>query len=371
MLCRHFPSCKTNISAISFGTMRWPSEEVCHQVMNRGLDLGLNYADCSTGYVNGKSQVWVGRAIAKRRKEILVSSKTAFAQAPAADQVRTRIEQSLRESGLDYFDFYQLWGVSERSVLAAALAKGGFVEGVRKAQKDGLVRLGLGFTFHGSGELFRAAIDSGEFVAATVSYNLMNRAEEDNIAYAAKHGVGIVVMNPLAGGILALAGDPSLAFLRSGNTGPGDGALRFLHANPAITTAIVGFRAVAEVDQAVASLDRTGELTETWRQEMMRRMDAVKLIEGQFCTGCGYCKECPAGFNPSTYMQHMRDFVRYGVAPGRLTEWIHSRYAHQDIVAEISHCTECGRCEKECPQHLPIVEQIRKGKQALGISAAR
>jgi hypothetical protein len=367
MLYRLFPKSEAKISRVSFGTMRWPSEEVCHRIMNHGLDLGLNYADCSTGYVNGQSQVWVARAIAKRREEILISSKTTFAQAPTADQIRAKIEKSLQDTGLDYFDFYQLWGLSEPGVLQAALARGGFVEGVRKAQQDGLVRLGLGFTFHGSAELFRAAIDSGEFMAATVSYSLMNRKEENNIAYAAQHGVGIVIMNPLAGGILGLAGDPSLDFLRDGEGGPCHGALRFLHANPAITTSIVGFRAVSEVDQAVASLDGADRLAEAWRQDQMRQMDAVKLIEGQFCTGCGYCKDCPAKFNPSAYMQHMRDFARYGVAPERLTEWIHSRYAHQDIAVEIAQCIECGRCEKECPQHLPIVEQIRRGKKALGV----
>ena len=368
MLYRPFPKCDTRISRISFGAMRWPSEEICHQVMNHGLDLGLNYVDCSTGYVNGKSQVWVARAIAKRRREIIFSSKGQFAKAPTADVVRATIEKSLQDAGLDYFDIYQLWGLSEMEVLQAALAKGGTLEGMRKAQQDGLIRLGLGFTFHGSEELFRAAIDTGEFVTATVSYNLMNRKEENNIAYAAAHGVGIVIMNPLAGGILGLAGDKSLDFLRGQDTGPCHGALRFLHANPGITTGIVGFRAVAEVDQAVASLQGADKLTEAWRQEMIRQMDAVKLIEGQFCTGCGYCKECPSGFNPPRFMQNMRDFARYGVPPERLQEWIHSRYAHQDIRVELAKCIECGRCEKQCPQHLPIVQEIRRGKQALGVT---
>lgn len=367
MLYRPFPACGANISRIAFGAMRWPSEDVCHQVMNHGLDLGLNYVDCSTGYVNGQSQIWVARAIARRRREILFSSKSSFAKAPDADTVRATIEKSLQETGLSYFDFYQLWGLSDADTLKAALAKGGFVEGVRKAQQEGLVRAGLGFTFHGSEELFRAAVDSGEFVAATVSYNLMNRKEENNIAYAAARGVGIVIMNPLAGGILALAGDPSLHFLCAPGTGPYHGALRFLHANPGITTGIVGFRAVAEVDQAVASLQGAERLTEQGRQETIRQMDAVKLIEGQFCTGCGYCKECPSGFNPPRYMQNMRDFARYGVPPERLQEWIHSRYAHQNIVAELAKCTACGRCEQQCPQHLPIMEEIRKGKQALGV----
>jgi predicted aldo/keto reductase-like oxidoreductase len=368
MLYRPFPRCDTQISRVSFGAMRWPSEELCHAIMNHGLDLGLNYVDCSTGYVGGRSHVWVARAIAKRRRAIYYSSKSSFGKAPDADTVRATIEKSLRETGLDFFDFYQLWGLSDADTLQAALRKGGFVEGVRKAQDEGLIRVGLGFTFHGSEELFRAAVDSGEFVAATVSYNLLNRKEEANIAYAAAHDVGVVVMNPLAGGILGLAGDPSLDFLRAGGAGPCHGALRFLHANPGITTGIVGFRALIEVDQSVASLQDADALTEVWRQALIRQVDAVKLIDGPFCTGCGYCKECPAGFNPPRFMQHMRDFARYGVAPERLAEWIHSRYAHTDIAAELGKCVACGRCEQQCPQHLPIVAQIRRGKQALGVT---
>ena len=367
MLYRPFPKCGAHISRISFGTMRWPSDEICHRIVNRGLDLGLNYADCSTGYIGGKSQVWVGHAIGNRRQEIFVSSKCQFSKAPTADAVRATIEQSLRDMGLDYFDFYQLWGLSTPEVFQQAFAKGGYVEGVRQAQRDGLVRYGLGFTFHGDETLFRTTVDSGEFVAATLSYNLMNRKEEANIAYAAARGMGVIIMNPLAGGILGMAGDKSLDFLRGNSLGPCHGAMRFLHANPAIATSIVGFRSEAEVDQAVATLQGAETLTESWRQEQMRLMDAVKLIEGNFCTACGYCKECPAKFNPSSFMQTMRDYERYGVAPELLTEWIRSRYAHLDIVADIAKCTECGRCEIQCPQHLSIVAQIRKGKQALGV----
>ena len=169
------------------------------------------------------------------------------------------------------------------------------------------------------------------------------------------------------GGVLGLAGDDSLAFLRGDGLGPCYGALRFLHANPAITTPIVGFRAVEEVDQAVATLDGVDGLDEAYRQDLIAKMDAVNLIEGEFCTGCGYCKECPNGFNPAKFMETMRDFVRYGVDPARLVEWIHSKYPHQDPIEQLGLCTECGECEPKCPQHLPIVETIRRGKAAMGV----
>lgn len=365
MLYRSLGSSDIKVSAVSFGAMRWPSEAACHAIINRGLDMGLNYVDTSTSYVEGKSLGWTGRAVRGRREQILFSCKCSFGKAPSADDVRAAIEKSLKESGLDYFDFWLLWGLGTPEVLAAARARGGTIEGVRRAQREGLIRLGMGFTFHGPAEVFRAAIDSGEFLSATVSYNLMNRQEEENIAYAAGRGVGLVVMNPLAGGVLGLAGDDSLRFLHGGGCGPCYGALRFLHANAGITTGIVGFRAAGEVDQAVASLVGAERLDEAFRREQMRQMDAVKLIEGSFCTGCGYCKECPHGFKPARFMQAMRDFARYGVAPERLAEWIHSKYPHQDPVAHLALCQECGECEGKCPQHLAIVEQVRRAKAAL------
>lgn len=355
------------VSAISFGAMRWPSEQAAWQVLNRGLDLGINYLDTSTGYVGGKSEKWSAAAVRGRRDEIYFSDKSNWDSAPTAQAVRAAIDQSLKATGLEYLDFYQLWGLQRPEVLKAALAKGGFVEGVRQARKDGLIRHGLGFTFHGDHELFRAAIDSGEFCCATVSYNLMNRQAEVDIEYAAAKGVGVIIMNPLAGGLLGLAGDKALDFLRQGHSGPWYGALRFLLANAGITAAIVGFTAVAEVDQAVSALEGSQALGNDFRSELIGQIDQARFVKGNFCTGCGYCKDCPQGSIPSAFMQAMRDFAVYGVRADDLPHWILSQFPHQDIHADLAKCSECGQCQDKCPQHLQIVESIRKGKDALGV----
>ena len=353
------------VSAISFGAMRWPSEQVCHETINRGLDLGMNYIDTSTGYVGGQSEQWSGRAVKDRRDEIYFSSKSGFAKAPSADDVRAAIEGSLAKSGLESFDFYQMWGLGSTELVQEATAKGGTIEGVRKAQDEGLIKIGLGFTFHGPPEAFKAAVDTGEFLCATVSYNLMNRKEEEQIAYAGERGVGIIIMNPLAGGVLGLAGNASLDFLRGDGVGPCYGALRFLLANRNISTSIVGFRAAQEVDEAARALEGAESLDEAGRQDLVARMDAVKLIQGDFCTGCGYCKDCPGDVNPKKFMEAMRDFVIYGVAEEQLARWIWSKYPHSDPVAQLGACTECGECEEKCPQNLDIIQQIRKGKAAI------
>lgn len=354
------------ISAISFGAMRWPSEEECFRIVNHGLDLGLNYVDTSTGYEAGQCEAWTGKAVRKRRGEILFSAKAHWDAAPSADQVRKTLEQSLQRTGLDYFDFYQVWGLQRQEVLDGVLAKGGTVEGVRKAMDEGIVKHGLGFTFHGSPEVFRAAIDSGEFLCATVSYNLMNRQEEDNIAYAASKGVGIFIMNPLAGGVLGLAGSSAFDFLRGGPAGgPAWGALRFLLANRGITAPIVGFSSCSQVDEAVAALAQPESLSEDYRQDLIRQMAAVQPVKGSFCTGCGYCKECPQGVNPTRFMKSMRDFAMYGVHKAKLADWLFSQNPHSDIRKELDKCKGCRECEKKCPQHLEIVKAINAAKTVL------
>jgi predicted aldo/keto reductase-like oxidoreductase len=322
----------------------------------------MNYLDTSTGYVGGQSEKWCGSAVRDRRDKVYFSSKSHWAQAPSAGDVRRAIEGSLRKTGLEYFDFYQIWGLQQTRVLEEALASGGTVEGVRRAQAEGLIRYGLGFTFHGDARLFQAAVDTGEFVCTTVSYNLTKRRQQELLDYAAAHGVGVIIMNPLAGGLLAKS-NPSLHFLCDQEYGPWYGALRFLIANRSISTAIVGYRSVQEVDLNLHALSDAERLDDAYRRDLAARMAATKLPDERFCTGCGYCRDCPNGFDPTRFMQAMRDHGIYG-SGSSLSEWLNAKYIGQDPAEVLDLCIECGWCEDQCPQHLEIVQQIRKAKAA-------
>ncbi len=369
MIYRALGKSGPKISVLSFGSMRWQSEDVCHAIIHRGLEFGMNYVDTSTGYVDGKSDIWTANAVRDRRSDIYFSSKSNWAAAPSADDVRRTIDARLKKLRLDYFDLYQLWGLGSMSTLKSALKKGGTVDGIRKAQADGIVRYGIGFTFHDPPDVFRTAVDSGEFISATVSYNLLKRNQEDLIAYAAERGVGVIIMNPLGGGVLGMAERKEYGFLRGPHSGTTWGALRFLIANPSITTAIVGYTAAEQVDENVRALERPGELTEMYRQSLIRQLEAVRTPEGNFCTGCGYCKDCPEGFNPTQFMKFMRDFSAYVADERKLAAWLETRYEGPEAVREaLAKCAECGKCVEKCPQGLPILDEIRRAKSAAGIA---
>ena len=367
MIYNEFGGTGIKMSAIGLGTMRWLSEKVCHECIARGLELGINYIDTGSGYVNGDSEVWSGRALARHRDEIYISAKSKWDRALSADDTRREIDQRLKVMGLDYIDFYQIWGLGSVEVAEAVLAPGGMAEGIAKAKADGVVRYGLGFTFHGPPEAFQAALDTEAFVTSTVSYNLLNRKNEELIDRGADRGLGMVVMNPHAGGVLAMAGQGTLDFLRGDGQGPNYGALRFLLANPNIATSIIGFMDVKEVDAAAAALDGAAALGEDYRADLIAKMDAVELIEGDFCTACGYCKECPGGFAPQHFMKAMRDFAIYRIPADELSAWLDSKYPGKSVAEQLAKCTECGECEEKCPQKLQIIAEIRRAKAAVGV----
>ena len=367
MIYKDFGATGVKMSAIGFGTMRWLSEEVCHECIARGLELGINYIDTGSGYVDGDSEVWSGRALKGHRDKIYIGAKSKWNRALSADETRKEIDKRLEVLGVDYVDFYQIWGLGTVEVAQAVLEPGGMAEGMAKAKADGVVRYGLGFTFHGPAEAFNAAVDTGAFVTSTVSYNVLQRKDGPQIDYGAEHGLGMIVMNPHGGGMLALAGEGELDFLRGPGQGANYGALRFIVANPNVATAIIGFMDVSEVDAAAKAIEGADELGEDYRADLIAKMDAVKMLEGDFCTGCGYCKKCPNKFNVVGFMKGMRDFTIYRGEEAKLRLWLNSTFAGRDVKAQLAKCVECGECEEKCPQKLQIIAEIRRAKTAVGM----
>ena len=201
-----------------------------------------------------------------------------------------------------------------------------------------------------------------------MSYNLGKRRQEELLDYAAARGVGTIIMNPLGGGTLARTRDRSLDFLGEGSRGPWYGALRFLLANKSITTALLGFSKLGEVDQDLQALEGAESLDDAYWRDLAAKMAAARVagmfMPEDFCTGCGYCRDCPNGVNPTKLMQAMRDYGVYG-AGDSLADWLRLKYLGQSPEKELERCIECGWCEEQCPQHLHVIEEIKKAKKAL------
>jgi len=363
------------VSALGFGTMRFQmkdghvEEDLTVSVLHRAMDLGVNYFDSAVGYCNSESEITLGKALKGRREGKVVSTKYPpwGGRTKKADDCRMIIEQSLSRLDLDCIDVYHMHSMDWETFLEEN-APDGALEGARKAKEEGLVKH-LGFSFHDEAkrmiEIFQAAPD---LEVVTCQYNLLDRANEESIAWAHEHGKGVVIMGPVAGGRLSATTDQTLKLLPGKMKSTPELALRFVLTNPSVTVALSGMSMLAMVEENVATASREDTLSAAELEQIAAAVEENKKLADLYCTGCEYCLPCPNGVNiPRNFslMNLHRVWGQTAAARGHYSDgWTFALEGTENLRA--CACVECGQCEPKCPQKIPIIAQLKETHRVLG-----
>lgn len=355
MQYRTVPKSGVKLSVISFGGMRIPTkdgvpEDEAIATVRRAIELGVNYVETAPGY--GNSEVLIGKALQGGwREKTYLSTKS---QTSSAADMRAALERSMGRLQVDHVDFYHMWYVCNKGDWKDVIKKGGSLEGAKKAKADGLIDH-IGITTHAPVPLVKKMVATGEFELVTISYNAANRDYEEIIDFAAEHEVGVVIMNPLAGGMLARAP-------RGSKDAPRPrphilAALGHLVANPNITTAICGAKSPAEIEEDVAA----GEFLPSEAAAAAAGAD-IDQFKADFCTTCGYCMPCAHGVEIPRAMLNWNYLKLYGLD---FSKW--TRKARREFLKTVGFkkCTECGECTERCPNSLPVIERLRELERVL------
>ena len=300
------------------GLMVRGSHEEQVQAVRRALDLGISYFDTAPSYGDGRSEINLGRVLAELRPQATVATKVRLRGDDLKDirsAVQRSLEASLQRLGRDSVDLLQLHaqvtmergtGGRETVGFEDVLGKNGVADAFDAVRSQGLIRF-LGFTGMGETSALHRVIDSGRFDVVQAYYNLLNPSGgmavppgfvghdfDRLIDKAAERGMGVVAIRVLAGG--ALAGpaarqghaSPSvggtmvpggeydadesraeaLDFLAAdGATGKPQAAIRFALMHPGVSTVLVGFSDLAQIEEAAACSGK-GPLTETAMQRL-------------------------------------------------------------------------------------------------------
>ena len=357
------------VTALGFGAMRLPEDDdEAIELLQRGMDLGINYIDTAYGY--GESERRVGKAIKGRRDRVYLSTKRplgpwhSVTEARTPDQYRQGMEEQLARMGVSYVDVWHLHGLLWESFIKFAAPPGGILGAVRKAQQEGLFRH-LAFSCHDTPENIVKLIETGEFEAMTVQYNLLDRANEQAIAHAQERGLAVVIMGPVGGGHLAAPSRELQGLIPGGSRSSPEIALRFVLANPHVTVAISGMSNRQQLEENVATASRLGPLDPQERALVQGSLDEKQRLAELYCTGCAYCMPCPHGVDIPANFEIMNLHRVYG-----LTDLARRRYAKLNESGEAgcraSACIECGQCEPKCPQRIAIMAQLKETAAALG-----
>lgn len=197
---------KVSVVALGGNTFGPPrlDEETSIRTIQAAHDLGVNFIDTANGYGGGQSEIFVGKAVAGKRKEWVIATKFNLRNLGDANVVQyiiDRCDESLKKLNTDYIDLYQLHQPSlttpEPEILAA----------LDRLVKAGKVRE-IGASNHQAWHLAKShmiarAMGVKGYITAQDHYNLLRRQiEAELVPFTQEFGMSIIPYFPLGGGFL-------------------------------------------------------------------------------------------------------------------------------------------------------------------------
>jgi len=368
---------------LGLGTSRLPVSgpndakglETSVEIVLRALELGVNYIDVGHNYSAGMAPRILKEAFRRTKAPFSTMVKIQYGEDRTADDARRRAELHLNAMGLDKARFFTCWSIWSYQDFERIMEKGGIYEGARRLKDEGVIEH-ICCSLHAPPAEMVRIIESGAFEGATVSYSLLNAAQMQPVLNAAmERGVGVAVMNPLGGGLIA----QNRKFF-SFACGEADGedtvhaALRFVKAHPAIDIVLGGVSSTAELVDSVG-LFSTPDL-EPPDSRTERVLSKLTELRG-FCTGCKYCDGCPQGI-PTYALMRARNALLFEPAASynrqEPKELLYNLQIFQKLhyddawipASSENPCVQCGECERKCTQKLDIIHGVADIYQRAG-----
>ena len=357
------------VSALGFGCMRLPEvqkedgtweveQEKVNEMLLRAYEKGVNYFDTALYYCHHNSEIAVGKAVKPFRDKVYVSTKCPLEMVKKTEDFEAVLDKSLQKLDMEYVDFYHFWGIDKKE-FDEIIVPLGLLEEAQRLKRKGKIRH-ISFSFHDTPENLKYIIDNGHGLESVLlQYNLLDRANEEMITYAAQKGLGVVVMGPVGGGRLAAPTELSQK-LGSGNLNTYELALRFVLGHPDVCCALSGMQTVEMVEQNTAVGSLEVPMTEEQWKQAGESMENLKKFSELYCTGCGYCQPCPQGIEIPKIFQAYTYHNVYGLR--ETAKNAYNRYVKNEKKpgATSKDCIDCGFCESKCPQHLKIRDLLKK-----------
>jgi hypothetical protein len=214
--------------------------DVAIAIINRAIDLGVNYIDTAARYGRGISQTYIGEAMKTRRREVFLASKTHDRTRDGSLQI---LDESLKLLQTDHLDLWQLHNVRTDEEVEQILGKGGAIEAMLKARDEKMVRF-LGITGHYDPDVLARALERFPFDTILMAVNLADRHRlsfiDRLLPVANRKGMGVIGMKIPARGRM---------FKEGGITSMKD-AMHYVLSQP-VSTVIIGCDTVEQLEENV------------------------------------------------------------------------------------------------------------------------
>ncbi len=345
-----------------FGCMRLPEvdggidTEECKKMFDKFLEEGFNYFDTAHGYLGGKSETTLRECLTSRhpRESYVLTDKLTEPYFNKREDIRPFFESQLLACGVDYFDFYLMHAQDKR--IFEKFKRCQAYEEALELKKEGKIKH-FGISFHDKAEVLdKILTEYPQVEVVQIQFNYVDYEDpsvESRKCYevCVKHGKPVIVMEPVKGGSLVnLPEEAKKVFADLNGGSPASYAIRFAASFENVMMVLSGMGSMAMVEENTSYMKDFKPLDR-------RELEAIDKVRAIFraqnlipCTACRYCTDgCPKHILiPDLFacLNAMRAFKTWNA------EYYYN--IHTTGHGKASDCIGCGKCEKSCPQHLPI-----------------
>ncbi len=377
-----------NISTLGLGNMRLPTtkergpidREKARKVIEYAYENGINYFDTAYRYHGGESEPFVGEVLSQYpRESFYLATKLpghmmnyeggklgfqGYLSGLTYDSPAQIFEEQLQRCRVDYFDFYLLHNVCETAYDFYTNEELGIVEYLMEQKKDGRIRH-LGFSAHAHADTLDKFLnwrDCFEFVQLQINYmDWTLQDAKSKYEIATRHGIPVIVMEPVRGGKLASLNEQPAALLKTArpNDSIASWAFRFLQSLPNVQVVLSGMNTIDQLDENIEIFSHPDPVSEEEKALLNQVVDTmVDLVP---CTACEYCLDaCPQSLSIPKLISMYNEGKSYD-QPFIL------RFAlgvmKEDELP--SACLACGDCTTFCPQGIEIPDVMKQFDQLI------
>lgn len=366
------------IGKLGFGLMRLPQKDgnidipQVKQMVDRFLEAGFTYFDTAWAYEGSEDAI--RQALVERyprERYQLATKNAAWIKCETREEAIRQFETSLKQTGAGYFDYYLLHNLGESRT--RFFDDYDMWSWIQEKKKEGLIKH-AGFSFHSTADELNEILTRHpemEFVQLQINYaDWENPAVQSRACYevARTHKKPVIIMEPVKGGMLATPPESVQKIFQKADpkASCASWAIRFAADLEGIITVLSGMSSLEQMEDNLSFMKDFKGLSQADKdvlKDAQKELSRIPLIP---CTACDYCaKVCPENIGISGSFTAMNYLTLYGNREMALGQenWLVSGHGKK----RAADCVKCGKCERACPQHIEIRNELERVAGAFDI----